>query len=476
MTSPAPPLGQRDPASFRDPSGYVFRRDGRIFRSVAGDSLRALERLDSEGVLAKLVDGGLLVRSRFVDEADLVSSLTEAHPGYRRFIEHDLLSPITYPYEWTVSMLADAAVHTIDLQTRLLEHGASLKDATAYNIQFVHDRPVFIDVSSIEEPARLDVWFALGQFNQMFLFPLLLLRYHGWDLRSYFLGSIGGREIEQVARAHGRFERWRPRNLLDVTLPLLFQRRANKGGGKGREILEKENKNAGPQLVNLRRLRRKVRKLAKDHRAGSTWSDYTETCSYDDEAREAKKRLVREYLEELRPATVLDVGCNTGNYSYIAAECGARVIAADADHDAVDILYGRLKKNPKAITPLVLDLANPSPAIGFMNVERPSLLDRLEVECVLGLALIHHLHVSGNLPLAAIRDLFSRMTRDHLVLEFVPTDDVQFKRLTRFRADLYGDFTLDVCRRVFDETFHVVRESPVPGSPRTLLFLRKRAR
>src|SRR5262249_13605642 len=156
----------------------------------------------------------------------------------------------------------DAALHTLQLQMALLEAGISLKDASPYNIQFRDGRPVFIDLSSIEQPARLDVWFALGQFAQMFTFPLLLARYHGWDLRSYFLASINGRDIEQVARSLGRLQRWLPRNLLDVTVPLLLHRKANNASGDNRQVLDTPNKNPKAQLLNLRRLSRKIQKLA----------------------------------------------------------------------------------------------------------------------------------------------------------------------------------------------------------------------
>lgn len=457
--------------SFRDPSGYVFTRQGRVYRAIDAGCHQLLRGLADAGVLPRLLADGLLVGTRFVEDAELAAE----HPGFEHFLEHDRIAPLTYPYEWSVSMLADAALHTLAVQERLLEAGCALKDASAYNIQFVAGRPTFIDVASVERPARLDVWFALGQFAQMFTYPLLLFAHYGWDFRSYFLGSLNGRDVEQVARSLGRLGRWRPRGLLDVGLPLLLHRRANASPGNEREVLEKPNKNTGPQLVNLRRLRAKLGKLAARYKPQGAWADYTATCTYDDAAEKAKKALVQEYLGLVRPARVLDVGCNTGDYSYLAAGAGASVLAADADHDAVEILYRRLKARPASVTPMVVDLSNPSPAVGYRNEERASFLDRLDVNCVLALALLHHLHVSGNLPLAAVRDLFFDMTGDALVLEFVPPADPMFQKLMKFRVDLYGGLTLDACRAVFAERFAVVREDAIPHSPRTLLLLRKRA-
>jgi SAM-dependent methyltransferase len=370
-------------------------------------------------------------------------------------------------------MLADGARLTLALQMALLERQLSLKDATAYNIQFVHGKPVFIDVASIEKPQRLDLWFALGQFQRMFLLPLLLCRYRGWDFRSYFLANLDGRNFEQVGSSFG-WGRWRPGLILDLALPLMFERKARPKAASGQRRSPQTHQDTLAQKLNLRRLERKVDALARAFRPRSHWANYTSTCTYDDAAESAKKKLVAEWLAAMPARTVLDVGCNTGDYSYLAAQSGATVLAADADHDAVELLYRRLKQKPAAITPMVLDLANPSPAIGYLNQERPSFLDRVEVDCVLALALLHHLLVSANFPLAAICELFNRLTRKHLILEFVPAEDAMFQRLLEFRVNLFQGLTLAACLEAFAARFELVRQQNIPGTSRTLLWLEKR--
>jgi len=460
--------------SYRDPSGYVFRREGRVFRAVDQQCRDLLAELADNGLLPKLLREHAIVQTDFVDDEALLRSLQAEHPGYDHFLKHETLSTISYPYEWSVSMLADAGILTLDLQMRLLGSGCSLKDATAYNVQFVGGRPIFIDLSSIERPRRLDLWFALGQFTQMFTFPLLLCRHAGWDLRSYFLANLGGRGIEEVARSFGWLQRLRPRMLLDLTLPLLLHRWAEKGQQRTRrEMLEKPKTDTGPQILNLKRLRSKIAKLANGYKPRGVWSEYTQICNYDDEAEQTKKSMVREFLDSTRPERVLDLGCNTGDYSRLAADCGAEVLAVDSDHDAVEILYRQLREDPAPITPMVIDLCNPSPGIGYMNRERVPFLDRVRADCLLALALMHHLLVSGNLPPAAIRDMLFELTNRDLVLEFIPTDDGMFQRLMKFRVDLFGDLTLDTCRNVFLERFDLLKEQPIPDSKRTLLFLRK---
>ncbi|MGQ9650543.1 MAG: hypothetical protein ACUVXJ_10570 [Phycisphaerae bacterium] len=464
----------RHPGSFRDPNGFVFELDGRILRAVDEECLQTVRELLDSGLLGRLIDEGLVVPTSLVQAPDLLRRLKAVYPGQAGFLEHERIHPVSYPYEWSPSMLADAGICTVDLQIRLLEHGYSLKDATAYNIQFHHGRPVFIDVPSIERPPRLDVWIALGQFGRMFTNPLLLNRYKGQSLRSCFLADLDGSDVNRVQRAFGRLELLSPRLLLDVTLPYWFGRRASRLGDIGPRRLTCRQTTPAAQIVNLRRLRSKLKNLAARSGSAGHWAAYSETCSYTDRAEESKVREVRSFLQEHRPASVLDVGSNTGRYSMLALEAGAKVVSIDSDQDCIDVLYRRIRHGGHPILPLCVDIANPSPAIGFCNRERASFLDRVRAECVFALAIIHHLHVSANLPVAGIRDMLADLCDQYLVLEFVPTDDVMFRKLMQFRVDLYQDFSLDTCIQAFKERFDVLRQVPLEDSSRTLLFMRKK--
>ena len=465
---------QRVAGSFRDPSGFVFLRNEEVFRSIDDKCYQVLMELSEEGKLNEWLERQLIVGTEFVEGGTLLDELQDELPETEHFLQHQKIPLVTYPYEWSVSMLADAGIHTLDLQIELLESGCSLKDATAYNVQFVNGKPTMIDIASIEKPSRLDVWFALGQFLQMFVYPLLLCRYRGWDLRSYFQSNLNGRDIDSVARSFGMLERLRPSLLLDLTVPWWLHRMSEKKETSQRAVLDKPVSNTAPQIVNLKRLRRKIEKLAAGYKPAGVWSDYTKICNYDDEADSAKKELVRKILTESKPAEVLDIGCNTGTYSFLAAECGANVTAVDGDHDAIEKLYRQLRDNPASINPLVVDLGNPSPAIGYMNVERPSFLDRSKPDCVMALALIHHLIVSANMSLDAVCEQMWTMTERDLILEFVPTDDNMFERLMNFRVDLYQDINLENCIAAFEKRFEVLEQHKIPGSKRTLLFFRKK--
>jgi len=466
-------VSRRDGGSFRDPSGYVFHKAGGVYRALSDTAYADFAELHASGLLDELQAKKLLIGTSLVEERTELDTLARENPGYRHFLRHERIAPITYPYEWTISMVGDAAILTLQLQRALLKAGWSLKDATAYNIQFVGGRPIFIDITSIERPQRLDVWYALGQFTQMFLFPLILFRYHGWDFRSYYLGSMSGRDVAAVARALGFFERWGPRALLDVTLPLLFEA-SDTSKSKAEAALKRPNKNRDVQLLNLDRLERKIRRLVGGYKPTGHWVDYHATCNYSGSADEAKKALVADMLAAVRPSRVLDVGCNTGDYTRLALVHGASVIAVDADHDVVDMLRRRLHDEPAAVSPMVVNLTDPSPAIGFMNTERQSFMERVQADCAIALALLHHLCITGNLSLTAVSDLFSKLTTRYLILEHVPPGDSMFQKLVALRTNRHENLTLDACRDAFSRSFVRVREAIVPGTQRTLLLLRKK--
>jgi hypothetical protein len=463
----------RIPGSFRDPSGYVFLHHGRVFRAIDAECRDTLQHLIQSGVLPRLMSDGAVVDTRFVEDRALVCELEREHGARAAFLEHDRIAHITYPYEWSMSMVADAGIHTLDLQIALLEAGCSLKDATAYNVQFVAGAPCFIDLPSFERAARLDVWYALGQFQRMFVYPLLLGRYQGWDPRSYFLANLDGRSASQVAGSFKGLQAYRPGLLLDVTLPAMFEKRSTNGKGEVKQSTGGSG-SAAAQIPNLKRLRSKLRSLAAGYTPTESWVAYTRECSYDDTAESAKKQQIAAFLQRIAPASVLDLGANTGDYSYVAASCGADVVAVDQSHDTIEVLYRRLRREPARITPVVVDLRSPSPGIGYRNEERPPFFERVSSDCVMALALIHHLIVSGNMTMEAVRELFAGIVKRHLILEFVPPDDEMFRKLTMFRRDEFGYLTLENCIEVFSSCFHLEAQAPVPHSGRTLLLFRKK--
>jgi SAM-dependent methyltransferase len=228
------------------------------------------------------------------------------------------------------------------------------------------------------------------------------------------------------------------------------------------------------QIGNLRRIRRLVDRLESRFVHDGEWEAYAVDCHYDPAADGAKREAVRELLRLAQPASVLDLGCNSGNYSYLAAETGARVVAADGDEGAIARLYARLKAKPADINPVVINLGNPSPALGWGNVERSDFLGRGRSACVLALALIHHLRVAGNWPISHIVKFLSRLAVGHLLAEFVPREDPMFRSITRLRDEDYADWTVGAWHAELNREFELVREVALPASARTLSLWRRR--
>lgn len=458
---------RRAGGSLRDPSGYVFIRDGRVFRAVNEACFDTLTELFTTRLWAELQAEGLIVGTRPVQPtpAGLASSSDDRFPF---LFEHDLIDPITFPYEWTTSMLADAGRLTLQLQSRLLDAGFSLKDASAYNIQFRDGQAILIDVASIERAAHRGVWFALGQFQRMFTFPLLLVARRHWDLRSYFLGFPDGMSEQRMASMWGPLERWTPELLLDVTLPGIMGRRAVVTSASA---ASEPTDDVRGQRYNLQRLERKLRALSIRGQRSSIWSTYRPGESYDG-AESEKRTVVATWLGRYRPRRVLDIGCNTGEYSRLAVQEGSEVVSVDSDHDAVDVLYRSLRHEGARITPLVVDVVNPSPATGYMNCEHARFAGRCKSDCVLALALLHHLMSVGGLSLRAVRDLLAELTTDLLILEVIPRSDRMFARVMSQRRELHETVSVETVRAVFSESFDLLTEHRLLGNERSLLLLR----
>ncbi len=466
-----------DHGSFRDPAGYVFFFDGQTYRALDAASFSLVQQLDHQGILGDLSAQGHLINTRTIASDDpIFTTLQSQLPGELHFLRHETVPVITYPYEWSFSMLADAAQLQLTLQLYLIERGYSLKDASAFNVQFLNGRPVFIDILSIEKPRRRDVWIAYGQFCQMHLFPLLLKRYLNLSTRGYFLDNINGLPVEDVYRMFGRWSALKPALFMDVFLQSYFQKSAAGNITPLKQKLAQEESGADAQTINLNRLARKIRKLARARKTESRWSDYITTHTYTPEAEAEKVRYIQEFLTRHAPRTVLDLGCNTGRYSLLASQSGARVVAIDSDHDSVDLLYQHARKEQADVLPLWVDIANPTPAVGFRNLERKRFLDRVKGEAVFALALIHHLLITSRIPLDAICELFYDLTEAYVVVEFIDREDEMFQSLLALREDIYGTISRDVFLAAFTKKFDLVQQYDLSNSRRTLFTFKKNSR
>jgi hypothetical protein len=462
MISPSPPEDRPHPGSFRDPSGFLFRRDGVLYRQVNAVYREHYDAFIGGGLYKTLTDAGLMVRHEEVD-------VPPAEPATAyRIIRPEPVPFISYPYEWCFGELKDAALATLRIQKMALERGLTLKDASAYNIQFLGGRPVLIDTLSFEK-LRMKPWVAYRQFCQHFLAPLLLMARRDHRLGQLSRVFLDGVPLDLASRLLPPSTRLRPGIAMHIHLHAASQKHYATRAG--------EFKERRVSLVSLKGLADSLERLVlrTEFRLTRTeWGNYYKETNYSDASFEDKKRIVAEFLELVKPRTVWDLGANTGVFSRLASDRGIPTVAFDMDPVAVELNYRQIVKGKEAdILPLVLDLANPSPAIGWANAERDSWLARGPVDAVLALALVHHLAISNNLPFAMVARTLRR-TCDRLIIEFVPKSDSQVRRLLETREDVFPGYTQKEFEEEFGRDFVIERSVPVKGSERTIYLMKAR--
>jgi SAM-dependent methyltransferase len=470
VTAAAPPTGaagnaQREPGSFRDPSGFVFRRDGRIFRQIEPSFAERWAGVESTGLLRDLAADGKVLA---YDEASLELAATRSAA---KVIETAVVPFISYPYEWSFGELRDAALLTLDLQTAALERGLTLRDASAFNIQFLGSRPVHIDSLSFEPAEAGRPWIAYRQFCEHFLGPLALMAIRDVRLSHLLRTEIDGVPLDLVSRLLPTSTRFRLGLGAHIHLHARAQRRYAGTGEAAAERVEKtRNVNVGNLVTSLRST---IEALTWEP-TGTVWADYDTNTSYGADATAAKERVVSELLARTTGGTVWDLGANTGRFSRIAADGGRSVVAFDIDPAAVERNYRALKgERREDILPLVMDLANPSPALGWAHRERASLTDRGPADVGLALALTHHLAIGRNVPLPHIADQLAELCRD-LIIEFVPRDDVMVRQLLATREDVFESYGIEAFRAAFGRHFELLDERSLEGSSRTISLYRRR--
>jgi hypothetical protein len=453
------------PGSFRDPSGFLFWHQGVLYRQVNGAYQEHYDHLIASGLYRELLAAGLLIGH---EECDL--KLARIRAAYK-IIRPALVPFISYPYEWCFSQLKDAALLTLDIQKKALEHGMSLKDASAYNVQFMHGRPMLIDTLSFEKYPEGRPWVAYRQFCQHFLAPLALMAHRDVRLNQLSRLHLDGVPLDLAGSLLPARTRFKFSLLSHIHLHARSQKRYADKPVKSKQ----RPMSRFALLALLNSLENAVRKLRWQPR-GSEWAEYYGHTNYSDQALEFKEKLVADFLERLQPRHVWDIGANTGVFSRLASGRGIPTVALDIDAAAVEKNYRRcLQDNEKFLLPLVGDITNPSPGIGWENGERMSLLQRGPVDTILALALVHHLAISNNLPLAKIADFFSRLCRD-LILEFIPKSDSQVQRLLATRDDIFPDYHAAGLEKEFLPYFTIEHREPIAQSERILYVMRSKVR
>jgi ribosomal protein L11 methylase PrmA len=454
-------------SSFRDPSGFLFREENRIKRQVNQVYKDNYDLLMSSGLYDALLEKQWLIPHKETGE--------EGQGDFYKILEPEHIRYISYPYEWSFSQLKDAALLTMDIQIEAMKHGMYLKDASAYNVQFHHGRPIFIDTLSFEKYQEGAPWVAYRQFCQHFLGPLALIAYRDYRLLRLSQSFIDGVPLDLVSSLLPR-RTWLNYSLLAHIH--LHAKAQHKYKDSARDESSSVRATIGrTQLEGLLvSIRNAVNSLDWKY-AITEWGDYYQDTNYVDESMQNKERLVSRFLADHKPhdaPTAADFGANTGRFSRLAVEQGYFVLAHDIDEVAVDKNYREAVENSEhAILPLVQDLTNPSSSIGWANKERMSFGERHDVDVGMALAIIHHIAISNNVPLVSVAEFFSDLCT-FLIIEFVPKSDSQVRRLLATREDVFPDYNEAGFEQAFSRYFTTLSAEKLEGSERTLYLLKRK--
>jgi ribosomal protein L11 methylase PrmA len=459
------------PASFRDPGGRVYECEGRVFRTVMPSAAADFEFVRGTGLLDDLAAEGVVVPTTIMS----ARLPTGAAAGARYVLEHPRLPFISYPYEWSFSALKAAALLHLDVHLRALERGVTLSDASAYNVQFRGAQPVFIDALSFRRYREGEFWIGQRQFSEQFLNPLLLRALLGVPHNTWYRGSPEGIETPLLNRLLGLRHKLSWTVLTQVMLPAMLQSSAVGDGASASDIsLDAHRLPAGRFRGMLERLRARIDRLAPADAGTTTWAEYARRHHYAPDEVQRKQAFVERFVRTMKPGTVWDLGCNTGDYAKLALDAGAGlVVGFDSDQRALEAAFARARAERLAFLPLFLDLANPSPTQGWAQRERSGLLERRNADAVLALAFVHHLAIARNVPLADLVDWLVALAPAGVV-EFVPKADPMVQRLLRFRDDIFGDYSDEAFRARLQEQAEIVSTDTVSASGRKLYWYTRR--
>jgi len=449
----------REYSSFRDPAGFIFEKEGNLYRQINYSYKDDYNLFLKSGLYHKLTQKGYIIP---------FSEVEDGAEDFYKIIEPQRIDFISYPYEWCFSQYKDAALLTLKIQKIALLAGMTLKDASAYNIQFQKNCPIHIDTLSFEKLDPQKPWRAYQQFCQHFLAPLALMSFIDSNLNNMMRNYINGIPLELASRLLPKFKNWGI--FTHIHLNAIF---SNKNKNNRRSQGSICNMTLKKHLILIDSLYHTVESL-RPSKIKTEWENYYNNTNYDEVSFKEKENIISKIFTFIPKKAVLwDLGANDGHFTRIAVQCGLRGISFDIDTNAVEINYQHCKKyGETSPLPLILDLTNPSPSIGWNNNERLALFCRSNPDVVMALALVHHLVISNNIPFEYIASTFSSLT-DMLIIEFVSKEDSQVQKLLATRQDIWPNYTEENFEDVFTKYYSSMKKYPISNTKRTIYFFQK---
>ncbi len=451
------------PASFKDPSGFIFYKHGLYYRHVHGEYAPDYEHLMSGGLYENLV-----ARKFLIPHTEVIENLSGVADWYKTLLPEQLPF-ITYPYEWCFDQLKDTALICLAILQTSIDHGMILKDATPFNFQFHQGQPTLVDTLSFVRYDPAKPWVAYRQFCESFLFPLLINHYLQLDAQKLLSIYQEGIPVNMAARMLPARSRFKLSVWLHVYLQNKISQRHQKNG-QGTIVFTQE------KLIRLiDHLRSTIESLKLNNAAKSGWNNYYGETILGSDYLHTKEKIFRELIHGLEFESALDMGANDGYFSRILAENGIFVIASDNDAQCLNRLYLKNKaKSEKNIIPMLVDLANPSGPSGFRNEERKSFGERTSSDLVSVLALVHHMVLSRNIPIPDFAILCAELAKKFLIIEFVPLNDPKSRQLITWKEKFHSPYDVAVFEEAFLEYFDIERKESISGSDRMMYRMRRK--
>ena len=448
------------PSSYRDPAGFVFYKDATLFRQVNQAFKKEFDHFTASGLYQHLVEKKILIPHQTIPE-----NLTSSADWYTT-LQPETIPFISYPYEWCFDMLKDAALLTLEAAKEAIAYQMMLRDASAYNIQLHNGKPIFIDTLSFEHYDDKKPWIAYRQFCEHFFAPLALMHYLKQPLQNLFIAYPDGIPLTIAASMLPFQSKLSFHGYLHLHLQNSISKKIKAGAGQSKVFSKQKMKNL------LQSLEDGIKSFSFQKNE-TAWSNYYEEANQRADYITSKKSIINKWLDKLSFKLVLDAGANEGEFSELAAKKSAYVISMDADHTSINKLYNKFRHGTiPNIYPMVIDLANPSPAIGVNNQERTSFLNRIKVDLVLALALIHHLVLGRNIPFNKVAEMFYPLTR-YLIIEFVPADDKKVEIMTSHKKNLLVNYSEENFTGIFQNYFSLLDKQIIAGTGRTLFLMEK---
>jgi len=452
----------KNQGSFKDPAGNIYEYNGRIIRKVKKFGKSRYEFIKNSGILQSSIDNGYLVGTKEI--SDLKNEKIFSDAEY--LLEHKVVPYISYPYEWNFYQLQAAAIHHLDFQIFLLKKGAVLIDANSFNIQFIGNKPIFIDVLSIDEYRDDSFWVGHKQFCELFLNPLLLRSIKGINFNNWYRGNVNGITTEELNSLLTFYEKLSYNIFFHVTMLSKLDKKTVTDPKKTLNKLKKvKSFSKSSYLAILFQLRNWIKKL-KIKKIKSTWDNYSEDNSYDQKSINSKLNIVKNFIKKTKPNLLADLGCNDGKFSLASLDNGCKqVIGFDFDINSTEKAYLNFKD--KSFLPLYFDAANPSSNIGWNENERFGFNKRTNFDALIALAFEHHLSIAKNIPLKEVVMWLVNIAPKGLI-EFVPKDDPTIQQMLSLKGDIFQDYSEDNFRKYILEHKKIVNEIYLEGCKRII--------